>query len=272
MEPIAHDWLTLMALVFMLGLRHGLDADHLVVIDGLARFNMHVNRRISRWCGFLFSLGHGVVVLAIALVAGLATHHWLVPEWIEHTGVWISIFFLFALGVLNLLMVLRTAPDQVVRAVGMRSHLFGRLQKTSHPALIMLIGSLFALSLDTVSQAALFAVTATQFGDWTNILALGLLFTLGMIIADGCNGLWINRLICRADRTARVTSRVFSLIVAGLSILTGVFGVVRTFSPGVSVIFDGHELMLGCSILAVIAFSYLYTMRLARVPVAGFPR
>ncbi|MCC6609025.1 MAG: hypothetical protein IT515_05045 [Burkholderiales bacterium] len=59
METLPHDWLALAALVFFLGVKHGLDPDHLVAIDGLTRFNSQADRRLARWCGALFSLGHG---------------------------------------------------------------------------------------------------------------------------------------------------------------------------------------------------------------------
>ena len=34
------EWLALLGLVFVLGAKHGLDADHLAAIDGLTRYNL----------------------------------------------------------------------------------------------------------------------------------------------------------------------------------------------------------------------------------------
>ena len=51
------------------------------------------------------------------------------------------------------------------------------------------------------------AVTAAQFGGLAHTLALGLLFLLGMTLADGANGLWIASLLRRADACARIASR-----------------------------------------------------------------
>ena len=60
----------LIALAFVLGLKHGMDVDHLATIDGLARFNTAAGRlRLARLCGFLFSLGHGAIVCAVAVTA-----------------------------------------------------------------------------------------------------------------------------------------------------------------------------------------------------------
>ena len=96
-----------------------------------------------------------------------------------------------------------------------KGRLLGNLRHASHPALIALVGALFALSFDTLSQAAFFALTATQFGGWQHALVLALLFTFGMLLTDGINGLWIARLIARADQVALVASRVMGLVVSG---------------------------------------------------------
>ena len=44
---------------------------------------------------------------------------------------------------------------------------------------------------------------------------------LGMLVTDGVNGLWISRLIRRADEIARIASRVMGLAVAAVSLLVG---------------------------------------------------
>ena len=102
------DWLSLLLLTFVLGMKHGFDADHLATIDGLTRHNSRVHPAIARYCGTLFSIGHGLVVIAIALGVSTAAGHWAVPDWFGTLGALISIGFLTALGLLNLRAVLRT--------------------------------------------------------------------------------------------------------------------------------------------------------------------
>ena len=264
METLPNDWLALMFLVFMLGVKHGLDADHLATIDGLTRFNAQRNPRLARWCGFLFSLGHGVVVIAVALAVGALTERWAVPAWMEDIGVWISITFLTLLGALNVIAVLSAPPGQVVQPVGLKGRFLGPLQRTGNPLLIAAVGALFALSFDTMSQAALFALTGTQFGGVSPALTLGLLFMLGMMLMDGVNGLWIARLIRRADRLACIASRVMGVAVGGLSLLVAGFGLARYASPEVSAWSDGKELAVGLSFVVVVALSFLLALRLAR--------
>ncbi len=261
------DWISLLILTFVLGMKHGFDADHLATIDGLTRYNARLRPGLARYCGTLFSLGHGAVVLAIALgVAGIASQ-WEVPEWFGILGAVISITFLIALGSLNLVAVLRAGPDEVVQPVGLKGRLLGNLRHASHPALIALVGALFALSFDTLSQAAFFALTATQFGGWQHALALALLFMLGMLLTDGINGLWIARLIARADQVALVASRVMGLVVSGVSLLVAAFGVAKLISPAVDAWSEGKELMFGFALVAIIAISFVAAVRLTRQPV-----
>ena len=68
----------------------------------------------------LFSLGHGGVVLAIAVVVSLIAQGWAVPAWAEDLGTWISIGFLTALGVVNLRSVWLTPAGEVVQPVGLK--------------------------------------------------------------------------------------------------------------------------------------------------------
>ncbi|MCU0805040.1 MAG: nickel transporter [Burkholderiales bacterium] len=260
------DWLALVALALTLGLKHGLDADHLVAIDGLTRFNAQFRPRFARWCGVFFSLGHGIVVIAVAVLVGLAADRWIVPGWLEDLGAWISIAFLAGLGIVNLVAVASTPPEDVVRTVAFRGRLLGRLMRTSNPFAILLVGALFALSFDTMSQAALFAVAASTIGSWTDGAVLAGVFMLGMTIADGVNGFWISSLLGSANRRARVASRVMGLAVGGLSLALAGFGAAKYFSGSLDAWFEGRELGMGLAVIAFVAAAFAFGMVLARRP------
>jgi high-affinity nickel-transport protein len=264
MDALPHDFLALAILVFLLGLKHGFDADHLATIDGLTRFNARRRPALARYCGVLFSLGHGAVVVIIALAVSTLASHWQTPAWLEIFGAWVSIAFLFALGLLNVRAVLSADPGEVVRPIGLKGRFLGRLAEAASPGLIALVGALFALSFDTISQAALFALTATRFGGWQDALMLGLLFMLGMLVTDGINGYWISRLIVRTDQIARIASRVMSLVVAGVSLLVGAFGVMKLSLPTVDAWSEGKELFFGAAVIAIIGGSFLLSLHLSR--------
>jgi high-affinity nickel-transport protein len=258
------DWTSLVALVFLLGMKHGFDADHLATIDGLTRVNSRARRGFARWCGALFSLGHGAVVLLIALVVGSATSRWETPAWLETSGVWISIAFLTALGLVNVHAVLSAAPEEVVRPVGIKGRFLGRLGSAGSPGLVALVGALFALSFDTVSQAALFALTATQFGGVGHALMLGLVFTVGMLVTDGVNGVWISKLILRSDEIARVASRVIGLAVGAVSLLIAAFSAAKMLFPQLDAWSEGKELAFGAAVILVVFGSFVLGRALAR--------
>ena len=266
MESLPPDWLSLLILTFVLGMKHGFDADHLATIDGLTRYNIRTKPHLARYCGTLFSLGHGAVVMTIALGVSAIAGQWDVPAWFGTLGALISIAFLVALGSLNLAAVMRAEPDQLVQPVGLKGRWLGNLGQVSHPALIALVGALFALSFDTLSQAAFFALTATQYGGWQHALILALLFMLGMLLTDGINGLWIARLIARADQVALLASRVMGLVVSGISLLVAAFGAAKLWSPAIDAWSEGKELVFGFILMAIIAFSFLVAIRLTRRP------
>jgi len=268
MDALPTEWTSLALVVFLLGLKHGFDADHLATIDGLTRVNARAGRPFARYCGALFSLGHGAVVMAIALLVSTVADRWETPSWLQSSGVWISILFLTALGVLNLRAAVTAPADTVVAPVGLKGRLLGRLSQASSPGLVAFVGALFALSFDTISQAALFSLTAQQFGGLGPALALGLLFTAGMLVTDGLNGLWIQRLIARSDELARVASRVMSLAVGGVSLLIAGFALAKLLLPRVDAWSDGKELLFGAGVVLVVLASYVAGRWLAgRTPV-----
>lgn len=264
MNNLPTDWSALCALVFLLGMRHGFDADHLATIDGLTRLNARRRPVLARYCGALFSLGHGLVVLAIAVAVALLSERWAPPAWVDTFGASLSIAFLLVIGIINLRAVLAAAPDAVVPLLGVKGCLISSLAQVRSPAGVAGVGALFALSFDTVSQSALFAVTAAQFGGVAHALILGLLFVAGMLVTDGLNGWWIARLIARADQIAALASRIMSLAVSGVSLLVAALVIGKLLSPSFDGWSQGKELFFGTIVVAVIAGSYITARLLAR--------
>lgn len=209
MSGLPADALALAALVFLFGVRHGFDPDHLLAIDGLSRSS-------GRWCGLFFSLGHGVVVTLIGVAVALLASDWHAPAWLEELGVCVSVAVLTVLGMANLL---------ADRPVGLRNHLWSeRLSRASHPVMVAAIGAAFALSFDTISHALLFSLTGASMAGWMFAGALGVLFTLGMGLTDTVNGLWVSRL---------GASRSISIAIAALCLLLAAVGLARiSIAPG----------------------------------------
>ncbi len=264
MDPLPATWTALCVLAFVLGTKHGFDADHLATIDGLTRYNARTNPALARLCGALFSLGHGLVVFGVAFAAASLTTGWQTPAWLEATGVGVSIVFLFGLAFLNVRAVLLTDPLAVVAPVGIRSRLLGRFVTVRKPWAVAAVGMLFAFSFDTISQATLFALAAGRFGGVTQALFVAGLFVLGMLVVDGINGVWISRLIRRADRTAAIASRVMALTVAGISLAVGCFTVAKLCLPDVEAWADGRELLFGAVVVLGVTSAFVVGTMAAR--------
>lgn len=219
------DWQASTALIMLfalgLGVRHGFDLDHLATIDAISR-TVRDNSALSKRVGLLFSLGHGAVVMLISLIAGGGLMSTKIPSWLDACGNWISIGFLFLFGVLNLWNIFSPKRSADPLPAGMKSFLVRRFgAKQFRPSMVMATGALFALSFDTISQVALFSISASLFSGWFFSGLLGLCFMLGMILSDGLNGLLVSLLIQRADRLSLTISRSFGLAISLFSLSIG---------------------------------------------------
>jgi high-affinity nickel-transport protein len=179
---------SIIALVFALGLRHGLDADHLAAIDGFARL------RPNRWNGVLFALGHGGVVTALAAgvrqFLGQADLSWLSP--------WL--FLLIAIA-------------NLWRLLG-PGHTHARPPGPSWIALgPFTMGVLLAIGFETATQ-----LSALSLAQHASPLSLGAAFTLGMIVTDGLDGMLAARVQRSVGLRARVASRAIGWVVVGVSL------------------------------------------------------
>ncbi len=229
MIPIGSDGLALAWLVFLLGVRHGFDPDHLVAIDGLVRSSVRLRPRLARWSGLFFSLGHGVVVTLVGVAVALAAADWQAPRWLEHVGAWISIGVLLALGMANLMLFARTPGGRAVPLAGVRGGWWAeRLARASHPV-------------------------------WAFALALGIVFTLGMVLTDALNGWWVAHLVSRADRRAAIASRCMSIAIAALCLLLAAGGFARYLLPAI----DDIAVTVSAAAIVVVLAAYALANRLA---------
>ncbi|MCE2946252.1 MAG: nickel transporter [Betaproteobacteria bacterium] len=251
------------ALALLLGMQHGLDPDHLAAIDGLTRFNARVNPARARWCGLWFSLGHGTLVtLATLLVATLAAG-WQLPEWVDTASGWVTVGLLVTIGLINVWSVY-TGQAETQGPSGVRGRYLRGLLAAQHPVTIFGIGALFALSFETLTQASVFALGAGTAGASGNVwvpLAMGAVFTGGMMVTDAVNGLWLYRLARNTQRHSALAMRRLALAIATLSFAMAAWAAARMLSPEVDTWFDGSELVLGLAVLAGVAGCYLLAMR-----------
>lgn len=222
-------WILLVSMALTLGISHGFDLDHLAAIDAMTS-TVRDNRFLSKIVGFLFSLGHGSVVIFISLMIGSGLMQSHIPEWLDGFGKWISVVLLCIFGTLNLYSVFQNQAHPMLHG-GIKSILIKKLSiKTYNPLLIMAIGALFACSFDTFSQVALFSISGTLLSGWLFSGLLGVFFMLGMMISDGINGLLVSVLIQRTDGISIAISRSLGLIISMFSLGVGLTGLFEILS------------------------------------------
>jgi high-affinity nickel-transport protein len=177
------------SLVAALGMRHGVDPDHLSVIDGLSRFHP------SRWNGVFFALGHGIIVTLLAVGFGK-----MLRGWVEPYTVWI----LLALGLGNLWRLWKPARHKHPKVP--------RFFRTSP----LLLGVVFGMGFETASQLSAILLAA-QLNPW----ALGTVFAIGMMLVDGTDGFLAARtqqLAITGSLRSAQSSRVLAVLVTVVSL------------------------------------------------------
>ncbi|HME80904.1 MAG TPA: hypothetical protein VKF82_02395 [Candidatus Eremiobacteraceae bacterium] len=208
--------------VFVLGLRHGADPDHLAAIDNLTRNSLGAKERLSRFVGTLFAGGHSVMVLAIAALAGLlgsrlAVHGAL----LETIGTWVSIATLLSLAALN---IRQLSLNRAGSIGGVKNALLPKsLRVATSPLAAIPIGLLFGLGFDTSSQVATFALALTAGGGIVLGLIIGFVFSLGMSVTDTLDSLLVHRLCTRQPLELVRATRVWIIAVTALAIAVGFY-------------------------------------------------
>jgi len=186
-----------LSLMFMLGLRHGFDPDHIAMIDGVAYRSLDERPRLAPWMGTLFALGHGLAVTAIAVALGAFAGRLAMPDAVRTTLDWLPTLLLIVVGTLNLRALLR---PQVYRLQGWKTPFIpAALRDSSHPLAIVLVGVLFALVFDTATQATAWGYAMASSGGPAAALMAGLAFTAGMVVTDTADGRLMVRLLRHAN-------------------------------------------------------------------------
>jgi nickel/cobalt transporter (NiCoT) family protein len=246
---------SLLLLSFLLGAKHGLEADHLVAIDSLTRIQASANRRT---CGALFSLGHGLVVLVVAVLLAALGAVWAVPQWISDVAMVISTGLLLILGGLNVWMLLSTPSDKPLTLHSPRLFVLRHFRFAAKLGPLA-IGVLMAVSFETFTLAFLFASSLAQ-APLVGAILLGAVFTLGMMSSDGLNGWVIASLMRRADATAVAASRLICLAIALTCFFVGALGLMKLLSINAFWHFDSitsaYPWMLSTGVCAIIFIAY----------------
>jgi len=200
---------------FALGMRHGTDPDHLAAIDGLTRIRPRPTN------GVFFALGHGLVVVLLAVGIGR-----LLAERFAFAGPWT----LIAIGAVNLWRLSRHRPPATV----------AERPIVTQP---LLLGMLLAAGFETSSQ-----LSALILAGQTNPLLVGAVFSGGMVLVDGLDGVLASSTQRRAatgNPRALTASRALGMLVVIFA-----FGLGGAELIGVDL--SRVALPLGCSLFALV--------------------
>src|SRR5579859_197590 len=242
---------------YILGLRHGFDADHIAAIDNTTRKLLNEGKRpltVGTW----FSLGHstivcGMIVALVVITGWISAHFHLFSTVGAVVGTLVSGVFLFVIGIVNAIIVLEVyrmfqgirdgqldqkALDAQMNKRGFLNRFFGRFFRVvEEPWQIYPIGVLFGLGFDTatevliISVAILFAASGVPL--WA-VLFLPLLFTCGMVLSDTSDGFamryaygWASNHPIRKifyNLTLTVISVLIAFVIGGVELLQVVSG------------------------------------------------
>jgi high-affinity nickel-transport protein len=257
------DYMSFSGIILMLalGLRHGLDPDHIAAIDGMTYRAIEQKSRLSRWVGTLFALGHGMVVTIIAFAVSILGKKMQLPEQALTYAEWIPVFLLFVIGTLNLKALL---VKNEYHAVGWKHRLLPRrLRRASHPAAIVLIGVFFAVVFDTATQAAAWGYAATATGGTLHALMIGVVFTFGMVLTDSIDGRIICS-ICEKGKSKEVIQRYRRMIgwfIVFMSYGVAGYKILSHFNPALGISDVAYSVM-GLSMMLILPTIYFVSNRL----------
>ncbi len=190
-----------LALFFALGLRHGLEPDHIAAIDGMTLRAIDRREAHAPWVGALFALGHACVVAVLALAVGLlATSIDSPPAWVHRLNL-LPVLLLALLGVWNLRALL---ADTEYRPDSLRMKLMpSALRERTDAGAVLLIGVLFAMVIDTVAHVTAWSAFATSRGGAAGAMLAGLLFSAGMLATSAAD----SQLVCHLLRDEHDAAR-----------------------------------------------------------------
>lgn len=258
------DAVTLALLALALGMRHGLDADHLVAIDSLTRHNAEARPRLAAASGALFALGHGSVVLAVAALGVWLGRSWSPPAFLEAAGAWISITLLLSLGIVNLRAGWARRGVGGAALVGLRARLFARVLRARHPFAVAGVGAAFAVAFDTVSQALLLVAAASAIGGAPLAAVVATMFVVGMLLVDGASGWWIARLLQRGSAAVAAVSQRLALFVGAMGIAMAGLGIARLHLEPANLWGHAHDVALSAALVVLLPLAIVAASRWPR--------
>jgi high-affinity nickel-transport protein len=233
------------ALAYSFGLRHAFDADHISAIDDSTRIMLAKGKK-PLGVGLFFSLGHSTIVLSLSIAIAFAAKAAVkfqknFAETGGIIGASVSSFFLYLVGILNLVILVGVLKvwkqaksgkfshehlNELLNERGIMKRIFRGFFKKGFDNSWQLypVGVLFGLGFDTATEVALLALSATAAVGTVGgtlpplaIIALPIIFAAGMSLMDALDGIFMTKAYSWAF-TSPLRKIYYNITTTGLSI------------------------------------------------------
>jgi high-affinity nickel-transport protein len=206
--------------MILLGLRHGLDVDHISAVDSLIR--LYNATKKARWVGTGFSVGHMISVLAEMVFVIYTVGSLLTTESFNLLSGFLGAGALAVIGFVNIYSMKKwgkTGPAILAGKILTRT---GRLGPYGSA---LITGIVFGMGFDTTTQISaisLSAATSATEGIQIALMMVGF-FGVGMISMDTLNSILLRSVFWRIFQTRafKYMSYGLSAVAVSVALMTG---------------------------------------------------
>ncbi|MCH4830868.1 MULTISPECIES: NAD+ synthetase [Flavobacterium] len=246
--------LSALLILFILGLRHGLDPDHITVIDNYT-YRLYENKNTwSRWVGTLFTLGHGIMVTLIALILSYLKNNFQVPIWVDWVLNWLPMFLLLIIGIGNINSLIYSRKNN---SLGLKKYLIPKfLDKKVSPITVFITGIIFGFIFDTSSQIAAFGLAISGTNHWLFSVIGGIVFSIGLIFTGTIDSYLLSKLLKTFDRTKIQKHRFkLNILITIMCFIIPIYKIATVFKPNME-LSDLENNLIGLGFLGIILILY----------------
>ncbi|AMO19693.1 NAD+ synthetase [Flavobacterium columnare] len=254
MELLNNNNVSALLILLILGLRHGLDPDHIAVIDNYT-YRLHENKNTwSRWVGTLFTLGHGVMVTLIALILSYLKNNFQVPIWVDWVLNWLPMFLLLLMGIGNINSLIYSRKNN---SWSLKKYLIPKfLDKKVSPITVFITGIVFGFIFDTSSQIAAFGLAISGTNHWLFSVIGGIVFSIGLIFTGTIDSYLLSKLLKTFDRTKIQKHRFkLNILITIMCFIIPIYKIATVFKPTME-LNDLENNLVGLGFLGIILILY----------------
>jgi high-affinity nickel-transport protein len=215
--------------MLLLGLRHGLDVDHISAIDSLVR--LHNASKKARWVGTGFSTGHMISILLEMILVIYAVGSFLKSDNFTLLSGLLGAAVLGLIGTVNMYSMRKWGRSGIAILAG---KMLLRTERVGPYGSAFITGMVFGLGFDTATQISAISVSAVASATQGIQVALSLVafFGLGMVTMDTLNSVILRSAFWKIFQTKafRYMAYGLSAVAIGIACVNGIGHIVSVVS------------------------------------------